>query len=119
MWTVAGYTPFILASGQSCDEIQDPNPIYDYVTDKGATANACWTDNLLYYLVYPPGSAGKKPRFDVLPGAEDLATDQGSTSPWGGVTIQDLILGSIRSYEANGNQVSACSTHFLRGNHHR
>lgn len=121
VWTVAGYAPFILASGLACDALYGPDfsadPIYNYVTDAGALASACWNDNNLYYLVYPPGTAGKKPRFDELPGAADLAPDQSRTTPWGGVTIQDLIFGSLRSYEVNGNQVSAWLIRFLRENH--
>lgn len=126
IWQAASIAPFILNSGKACDYIwpsgdcgpsggsgcdsDTTNPIYNYVTDAGATANACWKDNNLYYLVYPPDDAGKNPRFDELPGASDLAVDANRTTTWGSVTIEDIILGSLRSYESNGNKVGGfCS----------
>lgn len=103
VWTAAGSAPFVMTINEACDTIDNSNSIYNYLTDDGAIANGCF-QNLMYYLVYPPDG---KDRFDALPGSSDLATSQGQTTPWGGVTVQDLITGSLNSYTANGNQNGA------------
>ncbi|KAF2160117.1 glycoside hydrolase family 18 protein [Zasmidium cellare ATCC 36951] len=102
LWTAAGYAPFVMTLNEPCDSF-DANTIYNYLTKEAATANACY-NNELYYLVYPPDSGQ---RFDILPGSGGLAPDEDRTTPWGGVTVEDLILGSINSFVANGNQNGA------------
>lgn len=115
VWTAAGYAPFVLTNNEACDYLPPPDdcepssgctgssdPIYNYLTNEGAIANACYEPtNTLYYLVYPPDSGDK---FDALHGSDALAQDQNRTTPWGGVTVEDLILGSLNTWAQNGMQ---------------
>ncbi|KAJ5726918.1 Glycoside hydrolase superfamily [Penicillium malachiteum] len=105
LWTAAGTAAFVVDSGYPCSA---QNPLTDYMTaDTQESTYVCYNDNL-YYLVYPEGTwvgctgddeeACSQSYFTAPPGLSTL-----SSSTWGGITLSDLIEGSVNTYVANGN----------------
>ncbi|KAJ5947147.1 Glycoside hydrolase superfamily [Penicillium verhagenii] len=105
LWTAAGTAAFVIDSGYACSA---QNPLTDYMTDSTQEATyACYNDNL-YYLVYPDGTyegctgndeeACSQSYFTAPPGLDTL-----SNATWGGITLANLIEGSVNTYVANGN----------------
>ncbi|RAL13110.1 glycoside hydrolase family 18 protein [Aspergillus homomorphus CBS 101889] len=88
VWAVSGAAAFVVDSGYPCSA---QNPLSDYMTAATQEATySCYNDKL-YYLV----------RRDLLHGAPGLSSLGGGA--WGGITLDDLIKGSVRTYAANGN----------------
>ncbi|KGO76570.1 Peptidoglycan-binding Lysin subgroup [Penicillium italicum] len=120
VWAVSGTSAFVVDSGYPCSA---QNPLSDYMTTATQKATySCYKDKL-YYLVHPDGTwrgcaAEKKALakrmdcpdcgvdtcgvdatyFTPPPGLSSLGAGQ-----WGNITLADLIEGSVRTYEANGN----------------
>lgn len=109
VWPLAGTHAFVLDSGYDCGAA----PEISTLTTKVMTATGGCYNGKQYYLVYPSGGSTvcsdscsgahcqelcKSNTFSAPPGLDTL-----DGSRWGGVTITDLIAGSVRSYVANGN----------------
>lgn len=101
IWTVSGRYPFVIDAGYSCDHADDMG---DYLeADTMKVAKACYR-NKRYYLAAPEGqpwecvegSCLDNP-FSALPGVDSMG--QGS---FGNVTVEDIIIGSVRTYLQNG-----------------
>ncbi|KGO76979.1 hypothetical protein PITC_004000 [Penicillium italicum] len=89
LWTISGSAAFVIDSGYPCSA---QNPLTDYMTASTQESTyACYNDNL-YYLVYPDGTED---------GCSDHHEDNSTT--WGGITLSELIEGSVNTYIANGN----------------
>ena len=119
VWTVSGTAAFVVDSGYPCSA---QNPLTEYMTAATQEATyACYKDKL-YYLVHPDGTWVGCPDEDIA--KIDCVDCGGSTStcgedatyftappglsslgsgPWDNITLSDLIVGSVRTYEANGN----------------
>ncbi|PWY76008.1 glycoside hydrolase family 18 protein [Aspergillus sclerotioniger CBS 115572] len=119
VWEVSGTAAFVLDSGYDCSA---QNPLTEYMTNATQEATyACYKDKL-YYLVYPDGKwsgctdeeiakidcndcggststcGDDATYFTAPPGLSDLGPGL-----WGNITLAELIEGSVRTYEANGN----------------
>ncbi|OTA05027.1 chitinase [Trichoderma parareesei] len=115
LWTASGTRAFVVDSGYPCGTV---NPMTLYMTNDTQEATySCYNGNL-YYLVYPDGDwhdcanedaalsvdTVKPPPpvcnpsyFTAPPGLGSLGK-----APWQGVTVADLIAGSVNTYVANG-----------------
>lgn len=126
LWTVSGAAAFVFDSGYPCGTV---NPLSLYTSnDTGEATYSCYNGNL-YYLVSAAGD------YHSCTGEENIAltvdtvdpplpprTDSLFTTPkgldslglskWGGIPVDDLIAGSVRTYVANGyaNGAPAAST---------
>jgi hypothetical protein len=103
VWTVSGTPAFVIDSGYPCSA---QNPLTQYMTAATQEATyACYNNNL-YYLVYPDGkwsgcsdnNGSTCTYFTPPPGLSSLINGN-----WGGITLTDLIEGSVNTYIANGN----------------
>ncbi|GLA49848.1 hypothetical protein CBS147343_3007 [Aspergillus niger] len=117
LWRQAGSYTFILDSGQSCDD--NPN-IGEYLEDDTIEATGVCVDNRQYYLVYPDGHATDctcKIINDSGP-CQTVCKDNKFSAPNGiqyisgensyyGITANDLVKGSIRTWIANGRENGA------------
>ncbi|OJZ85163.1 hypothetical protein ASPFODRAFT_61841 [Aspergillus luchuensis CBS 106.47] len=109
LWSVSGTAAFVVDSGHDCNA---QNPLSDYMTASTQESTYACYDNKLYYLVHPHGkwkgcsskdsgstsTCSDQTYFTAPPGLSSL----GSGS-WGNITVSDLIIGSVRTYVANGN----------------
>ncbi|GKZ81630.1 hypothetical protein AnigIFM56816_006151 [Aspergillus niger] len=117
LWRQAGSYTFILDSGQSCDD--NPN-IGEYLEDDTIDATGVCVDNRQYYLVYPDGDATdctckiindsgpcqtvcKDVKFSAPKGIENISGD----NSYFGITTNDLVKGSVRTWIANGRENGA------------
>ncbi|RDH36197.1 glycoside hydrolase [Aspergillus welwitschiae] len=117
LWRQAGSYTFILDSGQSCDD--NPN-IGEYLEDDTIDATGVCVDNRQYYLVYPDGDATDctcKIINDSGP-CQTVCKDNKFSAPNGiqyisgensyyGITANDLVKGSVRTWIANGRENGA------------
>lgn len=113
VWTASGTAAFVIDSGYPCSA---QNPLTQYMTAATQEATyACYKNNL-YYLVYPDGTwrgcsnqaidcvdCDPPPPcnptfFTPPPGLSTLGPNS-----WGGISLSDLIEGSVNTYVANGN----------------
>lgn len=100
IWTTSGRFPFIIDAGYSCDHEDDMGEYLEDETMKAA--KACW-NNKRYYLAEPDGQPWycqeggclNNP-FSALPGVDSMGPN------FGNVTVQDIIIGAVRTYQANG-----------------
>lgn len=111
LWNLAGTYAFVLDTGMACGASGADG---GYVQDIGATGG-CYNGNQ-YYVVYPSGSSRNcvdgelgascsDNSFSTPPG---LSTLDGTR--FGGVTLDDLIAGSLKTYAQNGNQNGGAAT---------
>ncbi|GAB1317946.1 hypothetical protein MFIFM68171_08156 [Madurella fahalii] len=120
-WTQPAVGAFVMDSGVSCDDGNPLAPELNAETGRflsADTANATWAcyNNKLYYLVHTGGEAQgcqsqcgdvgcipqphcKNNRFSMPPGIDELGTAE-----YGYITVRDLIMGSVRTYERNGKR---------------
>ncbi|RDK38944.1 hypothetical protein M752DRAFT_307004 [Aspergillus phoenicis ATCC 13157] len=117
LWRQAGSYTFILDSGQSCDDNLD---IGEYLEDDTIDATGVCVDNRQYYLVYPDGDATDctcKIINDSGP-CQTVCKDNKFSAPNGiqyisgensyyGITANDLVKGSVRTWIANGRENGA------------
>lgn len=105
VWRASGIGAFILDTGADCSDLDVAS---EYVDSSIQTQAMGCIDNHLYFLVYPDGpSSDSCPAegsctdndFSLPPGADKL-----DGSSWGGVTVNDIVNGSVRTYVANGNK---------------
>lgn len=105
LWTISGSAAFVIDSGYPCSA---QNPLGDYMTNATQESTyTCYNDKL-YYLVYPDGTEDgcsddhtakcTHKLFTAPPGLDTLGS-----SRWGGITLSELIEGSVNTYIANGN----------------
>ncbi|KAK9234065.1 hypothetical protein V1525DRAFT_391821 [Lipomyces kononenkoae] len=99
--------PVVLASGAACGTV---NPIENFIGVRNGDATWVCYNNEIYYLVGAIGAAqdcifsGKdgpscsNNKFTPLPGEQKL-----NGTAWGGLTIDDLVIGALATYAANGN----------------
>ncbi|PYH70942.1 chitinase [Aspergillus vadensis CBS 113365] len=109
VWAVSGTAAFVVDSGYDCSA---QNPLTDYMTASTQESTYACYNNKLYYLVHPHGkwrgcsskdsgstsTCSDQTYFTAPPGLSSL----GSGS-WGNITVSELIIGSVRTYVANGN----------------
>ncbi|GCB21695.1 killer toxin subunits alpha/beta [Aspergillus awamori] len=117
VWAVSGTAAFVIDSGYDCSA---QNPLTEYMTASTQESTyVCYNDKL-YYLVHPHGKWQGCPDEDSVKtdcvdcGPTSTCSDQtyftappglsslGSGS-WGNITLSDLVIGSVRTYVANGN----------------
>ncbi|KAH8649335.1 hypothetical protein BX600DRAFT_388677 [Xylariales sp. PMI_506] len=116
LWAIAGTRAFILDSGYDCGTI-DPEGDYLSTDTMHATAGCYDGNGKLYYLVYPKGDAED---CDGGDGTATSCTDNSFSAPpgidtldgtrFGGVSVTDLIVGSVRTYIQNGNTNGGAQT---------
>lgn len=114
VWPLADYHAFVLDSGFDCGTT-DPEGTYISSDDMHSTFGC--VNGKLYYLVYPKGDATTgcntgspfdncvNNKFTAPPGLDAL-----DGSRFGGVTRDDLITGSVRTYVQNGNANGGAAT---------
>ncbi|KAG5655689.1 hypothetical protein KAF25_009188, partial [Fusarium avenaceum] len=109
LWNITQKHAFVLDSGSNCYE---EYPMKEYLSSATMDAtNACY-DGRRYYLVHVKGDAEScecKPpntkcecvnnKFSVPPGLDSLDGNE-----FGGITVSDLIKGSVRTYNHNGKK---------------
>ncbi|ERS96164.1 hypothetical protein HMPREF1624_07700 [Sporothrix schenckii ATCC 58251] len=105
VWSAAGKGVFVLDTGADCSNL---NVVSQYVDDSIQKQAMGCIDNHLYFLVYPDG-----PSSDSCPADGSCydnsfslpdGVDQMDGTKWGGVTVNDLIQGSVNTFKANGNK---------------
>lgn len=101
IWTVSGRFPFVVDAGYSCDHEDDMNFHLD--DDTMQLTKACY-QHKRYYLATAYGKptdctygSCSKNAFPAPPGVDSMG--QGS---FGNVTVEEVIIGSVRTYLANG-----------------
>ncbi|KAK3947971.1 hypothetical protein QBC32DRAFT_246732, partial [Pseudoneurospora amorphoporcata] len=111
LWRYSKNYAFVIDSGISCGT---SNPLGDYLDDDTMKATGSCVDDRWYFLVHPDGDskickceipAGHGPcqtvcrnnKFSAPPGI-------GSLESFGGVTMDDLIKGSVRTWKKNGQK---------------
>ncbi|EYB33358.1 hypothetical protein FG05_10561 [Fusarium graminearum] len=116
VWRVSETYAFILDSGYDC---YAEYPSEDYVTKEAMDATSTCYGGRRYYLVYPKedniggcindctwngqcSTTCKKNKFIAPPGLSTL-----NATSFGGITAQDLVVGSVRTYEQNGKKNTA------------
>ncbi|SPQ21569.1 e2cb8c7a-6b71-4cba-a482-675fd0a9b2df [Thermothielavioides terrestris] len=109
VWNASGQAVFVMDTGFACGTVDPMGG--DLSTDTMHATWGCW-DNMLYYLVNPAGASQdcdgssdtavtcRDNMFSAPPGIDSL---DGNTR-FGGITVQDLIAGSVRTYIQNGRQ---------------
>ncbi|KAI0014005.1 putative necrosis-inducing factor-domain-containing protein [Xylariaceae sp. FL0662B] len=110
LWALAGTRPFIMDSGYDCAAV---DPMGDWLRPE--TMHQTWGcyQNRLYYLADPSGDAQTCIPCPA-PGCPPTCTDNFFSAPpgvdtldgsprFGGITVSDLITGSVRTYIQNGN----------------
>ncbi|OIW30765.1 hypothetical protein CONLIGDRAFT_614022 [Coniochaeta ligniaria NRRL 30616] len=109
VWPLSNTHAFVLDSGYACGVV---DPMGAYLTADTMHATAGCYDGKLYYLVFPKDDSTvcteecdphcsnicRHNTFSSPPGIDTL-----DGSRFGGVTVSDLIAGSVRTYAANGN----------------
>ncbi|KAF7556019.1 hypothetical protein G7Z17_g1692 [Cylindrodendrum hubeiense] len=111
IWAVSKTYGFIIDSGYSCSET---NQLGDYLDEDTMKATGSCYDGKLYYLVEPKGDSSKchcvytgnhcdrtcvNSKFSAPPGLDSL-----DGTSFGGITTDDLIKGSVRTYIKNGKK---------------
>jgi hypothetical protein len=108
IWRLSSNYAFVLDSGYDCGAAPT---IATLTSEIQSNTGGCYNGKQ-YYLVYPSGGSTvctenctphcqtecQPNTFSAPPGLDTL-----DGSRWGGLTIDQLITGSVRSYEANGN----------------
>ncbi|KAH8885958.1 glycoside hydrolase family 18 protein [Thozetella sp. PMI_491] len=116
VWPLAGTHAFILDSGYGCGTV---DPATEFLTTDVMHQTAGCYNGKLYYLVYPKDDAKTctdvcdkscqtsctHSKFSAPPGISTL-----DGSRFGGVTVSDLITGSVRTYIQNGNANGGAAT---------
>jgi len=110
VWPLAGTNAFVLDSGYNCGAAPTINTL---TADVMKLTGGCYGGKQ-YYLVYPSGDAeichqdcvpqcttGTKCGPNTFSAPPGLSTLDGAR--WGGVSVTDLITGSVRTYNQNGN----------------
>lgn len=112
LWRVSQSYAFIIDSGYGCGD-EDKDVLDDYLEDKTMEATGACVDGRSYYLVYPDGDSETchcehydggpcqkvcvDSKFSAPPGLDSL-----DGTVFGGITKEDLIKGSVRTYIQNG-----------------
>jgi hypothetical protein len=101
IWRLSGTHAFVIDSGYACDQ---KGQLGQYLDDDTMAATEVCEDGTLYYLAEPKGQATEtkkecyqnscmdvevENKFSMPPGLDSL----GDGSTFGGITIQDLIVG--------------------------
>ncbi|KAH6848434.1 hypothetical protein B0I37DRAFT_432719 [Chaetomium sp. MPI-CAGE-AT-0009] len=111
LWGRSKTYAFVLDSGDGCDG----NPASKYVSDDTAEKTAVCFEGRKYYLVHPDGDARpcecerttdmgpyqtvcRDNKFSMPTGADAL----GDPNRFGGVSLEDLVIGSVRTWRKNG-----------------
>ena len=104
VWGVSALNAFVLDSGADCS---DTSVVDDYIDTPTQNITKGCIDDHLYFLVYPKGDAKQYCNSDDCEEDQHFRFPVGADSldgtRWGGITVTDLINGSVRSYRANGN----------------
>lgn len=100
LWRRSKAYAFVLDSGSGCDG----RPSSKYVSDSTADKTGVCYQGRRYYLVEPEGSSSDcgeggciDSKFSAPPGIDDLGR-------FGRITKEDLVIGSVRTWRANGNE---------------
>jgi hypothetical protein len=107
VWSLSGTSAFVTDSGYPCSTSNPLVPDYLTVIDSSAT-EVCFNNEVSYLVGMNPDATqcnpGEKgcispPPFTTPPGLDALGNSQ-----YAGLNISDLVIGSIRTYQANNNQ---------------
>jgi hypothetical protein len=115
LWRVSKKYAFIIDAGHACDAGKQ---LGNYLDDATMDATGACVDGRQYYLAYPAGEARgcycefttgsdsceticRVNKFSIPPGLSSLGT-----SSWGGITKDDIVKGSVRTWIQNGRQNS-------------
>ncbi|KAJ4259837.1 hypothetical protein NW757_001787 [Fusarium falciforme] len=111
LWRLSETYAFVLDSGYNCNE---EYPVKDYPDEDTMDATSVCYEGRRYYLVYPKGDSEefscsyihthcertcKNNKFSAPPGLDSL-----DGTLFGGITKEDLIKGSVRTYNKNGKK---------------
>ncbi|KAJ4197154.1 hypothetical protein NW767_009046 [Fusarium falciforme] len=111
LWRLSETYAFVLDSGYNCNE---EYPVKDYLDEDTMDATSVCYEGRRYYLVYPKGDSEecscsyihthcertcKNNKFSAPPGLDSL-----DGTLFGGITKEDLIKGSVRTYNKNGKK---------------
>lgn len=107
LWQASSAYAFIIDSGSGCDA---DRPVHDYLSDADMAAMKYCDkeEDRLYYLARVEGDSQTcvdgcaDNKFSRPPGVDSL-----DGTNFGGVTVEDLIKGSVRTYKANGGKNGA------------
>ncbi|ERS96515.1 hypothetical protein HMPREF1624_06719 [Sporothrix schenckii ATCC 58251] len=104
VWRASGTGAFILDTGADCSDLNVASQYVPLNIQKQAMG--C-IDNHLYFLVFPDGKSPDSCNAEdcwndgfSLPAGVDVLDG----SSWGGVTVTDIVNGSVRTYIANGHK---------------
>ncbi|KAH8882896.1 glycoside hydrolase, partial [Thozetella sp. PMI_491] len=114
-WSVSGRTPVILDTGAPCSST-NPDDFGFFAGNDASSSYACYNGNM-YFIASPVGNeqdceAGScdgcvpvcvDAHFTKLPGVEKLTTG----NQYGGITLQDIISGAVRTKQQNGKNTGA------------
>lgn len=111
LWSLKGYSPFILDSGKQCVNGKPPAQ-GDHLVNTFPNTWFCHQGRLYFFVAtYKTGRFNKRitrvtpPNFmPVGTFYEPAAVEQLDGKKWGKITINDIILSCLRAYEANGSQ---------------
>ncbi|KAF4439699.1 glycosylhydrolase family 18-6 [Fusarium austroafricanum] len=113
LWRISDTYAFVLDSGYDCLK---EYPVKEYADKKTMDATSTCYEGRRYYLFHPKGDATecrndcttkdcqqtcKNNKFSTPPGIESL-----NGTAFGGITVKDLIAGSVRTYNHNGKKNS-------------
>jgi len=96
IWRMLGTHAFVIDTGVDCDE-----DVSDLLKDEVRDKTGVCHDGKQYFLGVPKGDdklSDGTYGFSVPPGVDALGED----SQYGGITIEDIIVGSLNTFEANG-----------------
>ncbi|KAF7126015.1 hypothetical protein CNMCM5793_002374 [Aspergillus hiratsukae] len=112
LWQVSKAYSFVIDAGHGCDEGKQ---LTDYLDDTTMDATGACVEGRQYYLVYPEGDAVEchcefydggpcqrvcvDNKFSLPPGLDSLGNGN-----FGGVTKEDLVTGSVRTWLQNGKE---------------
>jgi len=115
VWPLQEKYAFVMDTGYDCGTIDPMTGIIS--EDDMQTTHGCY-NNKLYYVVYPDGDSKKKitncsgqgpcqttyvnNTFSAPPGIDTI-----DGTRWGGLTVDTIVAGAVRTYQANGNQNGA------------
>ncbi|EPE09530.1 glycoside hydrolase family 18 protein [Ophiostoma piceae UAMH 11346] len=99
IWKEADMYPVVIDSGFDCSYGPTKNLVQaSFLTeDVGNSSYSCY-DGQMYFLVYPDGNS-ESSNFKAAVGIDAL-TD----GAFGGLTLDELVAGAVRTYRQNGNQ---------------
>ncbi|KFY89077.1 hypothetical protein V500_05953 [Pseudogymnoascus sp. VKM F-4518 (FW-2643)] len=105
-WELGGTVVFILDSGAPCGAV-NPSTNHFGTEHKGANAWACADDKLYYIVGISEASracSGTPERPLQVCYPREFEVDKLDGRVWGKITREDIVVGAVNTYKANGNK---------------